>query len=137
MRKIALAVAVAALGVATLAQAGGTMKPGMWSYTGKMDAPGMPMQMPPMSYQHCLTQDDIDHHKQYKSDRDKDCEISNMKQDGGHVSFDMTCKNGTTSHADYQFGEDSMNGKTVTHMAGKHPMDMTMNMSAKRTGDCK
>ena len=56
MRKIALGIAVTALGVATLVQAGGQMKPGMWSYTGQMDAPGMPMQMPPMSYQHCLTQ---------------------------------------------------------------------------------
>jgi hypothetical protein len=123
------------LGVSMLAFAGDRMKPGMWEYSMKMEMPGMPMVMPPQGYQHCLSQKDVDEHKQFQSDRQKDCEISNLKQTAGSASFDMACKDGTTGHADYTFGGETMTGKTAMKM--KNGQQMNMNMSAKRTGDCK
>ncbi len=124
---------VAVLPAATLA-ADTTMKPGLYDYTVKMEMPGMPFAMPPQNMQSCLKQEDVDKGKQYQSQRDQDCEVKNLKQSAGKASFDMTCKDGTTAHAEYTFSGTSMSGKTVMNRQGQA---MTMNMSAKRVGDCK
>ncbi len=127
-----LAIAIL-LPAATLA-ADKTMKPGMYDYTVKMEMPGMPFAMPPQNMQSCLKQEDVDKGKQYQSQRDQDCEVKNMKQSAGKASFDMACKDGTTAHAEYTFTDTSMTGKTVMNRQGQA---MTMNMTAKRVGDCK
>ena len=131
MNKIWLALAVLAVSLAASAE--DRMKPGLYDYTVKMEMPGMPFAMPPQSFQNCVKQEDVDKGKQYQNQRDQDCEVKNMKQSAGMASFDIACKDGTTGHADYAFKGDSMTGKTVMNREG-HPM--TMNMSAKRAGDC-
>jgi hypothetical protein len=134
--KKAAAFAALLLPLAVLA-ADGT-KPGMYSYTVKMEMPGMPFQMPPQQFQRCVTQADVDKGKQYdnQSDRGSDCEVKNLKQSAGKTTFDLACKDGTTGNAEYASTGDGMTGKTVMHMKDQ-PQAMTMNMSAKRTGDCK
>jgi hypothetical protein len=94
----------------------------------------MPFEMPPQNFQTCVKQDDVNKGKQYQSQRDQDCELKNMKQSAGKVSFDIACKDGTTGHAEYASTETSMSGKTVMNRQGQA---MTMSMSAKRVGDCK
>jgi hypothetical protein len=128
-------VAIAALLLPLAALASGGMKPGMYAYTVKMEMPGMPFAMPAQSFQHCLTQADVDKGKQYdnQSDRGSDCEVKNLKQSAGKASFDLACKDGTTGKAEYTFTGDGMTGKTVMTREGT---PMTMNMSAKRSGDC-
>jgi hypothetical protein len=127
-------VAIAALLPAAALAADKTMKPGMYDYTVKMEMPGMPFEMPPQNFQTCVKQDDVNKGKQYQSQRDQDCELKNMKQSAGKVSFDIACKDGTTGHAEYASTETSMSGKTVMNRQGQA---MTMSMSAKRVGDCK
>lgn len=125
---------LAVLGLApVVAFAAGAMKPGMYDYTVKMEMPGMPFAMPPQNFQSCVKQEDVDKGKQYQTQRDQDCQVSNLKQSAGKASFDIACKDGTTGHADYTFGDASMTGKTVMTREGT---PMTMNMSAKRVGDC-
>ena len=121
------------LPVAALA-ADKSMKPGLYDYTVKMEMPGMPFEMPPQAFQSCVKQEDVDKGKQYQTQRDQDCEVKNLKQSTGKASFDIACKDGTTGHADYTFTGTSMTGKQVLTREGT---PMTMNMSAKRVGDCK
>ncbi len=127
----------ALLPAATLA-ADQAMKPGMYDYTVKMEMPGMPFQMSPQNFQRCVTQADVDKGKQYdnQSDRGKDCEVKNLKQSAGKTTFDLACKDGTTGTAEYTAAGEGMNGKTVMRMKDQ-PQSMTMNMSARRVGDCK
>jgi len=131
MKKI-VALAVGLLPVAALAAGG--MKPGNYEYTTKMEMPGMPFAMPPMTAQHCLKQSDIDKNEQYRTDRSQDCEVKNLKQAGAKTTFDLACKDGTTGKAEYNVTDTGMTGKTVLTREGT---PMTMNMSAKRLGDCK
>ena len=135
MNKVSIAVAISFVSLAVSAADG--MKPGNYEYTVKMEMPGMPFAMPPQTINHCLTQADVDKGKQYQTNNDQDnggCEIKNMKQSAGKATFDMACKDGTTGKAEYAFTKDSMTGKTVMTREGQ---PMNMNMSAKRTGDCK
>ena len=135
MKKV---VAAAALLLPLAALAGDGMKPGMYAYTVKMEMPGMPFQMPPQNFERCVTQADVDKGKQYdnQSDRGRDCEVKNLKQSGGKTTFDLACKDGTTGSAEYAATGDGMTGKTVMRMKDQ-PQAMTMNMTAKRSGDCK
>ena len=130
--RITHAVVLLALPAAAMA-ADKAMKPGLYDYTVKMEMQGMPFQMPPQTMQNCLKQDDVDQGKQYQTQRDQDCKISNMKQSSGKASFDLACKDGTTGHAEFTFTDTSMIGKTVMNREGTN---MTVNMSAKRAGDC-
>lgn len=128
-----VAVAAALVSVAAVAADKG-MKAGMYDYTVKMEMPGMPFAMPPQNFQSCVKQEDLDKGKQFQTQRDQDCEVKNLKQSAGKASFDIACKDGTTGHADYTFSDASMSGKTVMTREGQ---PLTMNMSAKRVGDCK
>jgi len=122
-----------AIGSAATAADPATMQPGLWSYTVKMEMPGMPFAMPPQTFQHCLTQADVDSGKQYRDQQNQDCQVKDLKQSAGKASFAMTCKDGTTGTAEYAFTPTSMTGKTIMNRQGQ---TMTMNMSAKRSGDC-
>ena len=134
MKKHAM-LALLGLAAALPALAADGMKPGNYEYTTKMEMPGMPFAMPPMTSQHCLKQEDIDKNKQYDSDKSKDCEVKNLKQAPGKTTFDMACKDGTTGNAEYNVTDNGMTGKT--NMKTKEGQAMTMNITAKRLGDCK
>ena len=126
-------VAALALALALPAFAGDGMKPGQYEYTMKMDMPGMPVAMPPQTFQRCVTQADVDQGRQFNSDRSRDCEVKNLKQSAGKASFDIACKDGTTGKAEYAYGGDQMTGKTVLNSQGR---TMTMNLSSRRLGTC-
>ena len=126
-------IACTALLLPAAAFAGG-MQPGNYEFTTKMEMPGMPFAMPPMIAQHCLKAEDIAKNEQYRTDRSEDCEVKNLKQGGGRTTFDLACKDGTTGKAEYNVTDTGMTGKTVLNREGQA---MTMNMSARRVGDCK
>jgi Protein of unknown function (DUF3617) len=132
--KMILALAVSLLPAAALAAEG--MKPGNYEFTTKMEMPGMPFAMPPMTAQRCLKKEDIEKNDQYRADNSgrQDCEVKNLKQSGPKTTFDLACKDGTTGKAEYNVTDAGMTGKTVMTREGQ---PMTMNMSAKRLGDCK
>jgi hypothetical protein len=118
------------------ALAAGGMKPGNYEFTTKMEMPGMPFAMPPMTAQRCLTKEDLDKNEQYRADnsQSESCEVKNLQQAGARTTFDLACKDGTTGKAEYTVTDTGMTGKTVLTREGT---PMTMNMSAKRVGDCK
>ena len=110
------------------------MQPGNYEFTTRMEMPGMPVAMPPMTAQHCLKAEDIAKNEQYRTDRSEDCELKNLKQSGGRTTFDLACKDGTTARAEYNVTDTGMTGKTVMTREGQ---TITMNIAAKRVGDCK
>ncbi len=126
---------VLAAGLPLLAQAEKpAMKPGLWEYTMKMEMPGMPFAMPPITTKRCLKQDEIERGDQYARDEKNDCQLKNLKQGSGSASYDVSCKDGSTGHYDFTYGGDSMTGKGVTDTQGHK---MTTNITSKRLGECK
>ena len=123
----------AALLAPLAAVAGGGMKPGQYEYSMKMEVPGMPVAMPGTTFQHCVTQADMDKGQQFNSQQNRDCQLKNLKQSAGKATFDIACKDGTTGTGEYTFGADSMTGKTTMDRQGQ---TMIMNLSARRTGEC-
>jgi hypothetical protein len=128
-------IALTALLLPVAASAGG-MQPGNYEFTTKMEMPGMPFAMPPMTAQRCLKKEDLEKNEQYRADNSGsgDCEVKNLKQSGNKTTFDLACKDGTTGKAEYTATDTGMTGKTVLTRDGQ---PMTMNMAAKRLGDCK
>ena len=126
------------LALSTAAVAGDAkMQPGMWEYTMKMEMPGMPVAMPPQTFQNCMTQQDIDRGDYSSNPRDKSkCEVKNMKREPGKVSYDVVCtgERKMTGHYDFTLGTTSMSGGGTMNMDGGQVMKQ--NFSAKRVGDC-
>jgi len=129
-------VALGLLPAAVLA-ADNAMQPGMWEYQMKMEMPGMPMQMPPQTFQHCMTKQDVDKGEYGRNPRDKsDCKVANMKRDPGKVSYDVVCtgEHAGKGHFDFTMTPTTLTGGGTMDMEG-HSMKQTF--SAKRVGDCK
>lgn len=135
MRLASMIVVVLAAATPLSAHAQKSMSPGQYEYNVKMEIPGMPFPLPPVTAQNCLTQADIDKGNQYQNqNQDEECQVKNLKQSPGKASMDFVCKDGTTGRGDYTFTDTGMTGKTVMTKDGT---PMTMNMTAKRIGDCK
>ncbi len=134
MKNWKTAVWVLALGVPlTVLADKPSMKAGQWEYNVKMEMPGMPFAMPPMKSQRCLTQAEIDRGDQFAKDEKNECQIKNLKQGAGSASYDVTCKDGSTGHYDFTYGNDAMQGKGVMDTQGQK---MTTHFSSKRLGEC-
>src|SRR5688572_16445483 len=87
--KMILGLALSLLPAAALAAGG--MKPGNYEFTTRMEMPGMPFAMPPMTAQRCLKKEDIDSNEQYRADNSQreDCQVKNLKHAGGKTTFDL------------------------------------------------
>lgn len=115
------------------------MKPGQWEIETSMKMQGM--QLPGAKFTHCYTAKDIAAGKQYNTDEEGKCAISNMKASGGHVSYDMACTieggkmtgsiKGTMSATAYSF--DQKMRMTPDHGMG----EMHSIIKGRRLGDCK
>ncbi len=136
-----IAFAAAALVALPALAAEHKLRPGQYELKTEMKMEGVDRQIPPTTITHCFTEQDV---KDYKTmaekgqGRSRECEVSDMKESGGHVSYAMSCKSGTKGTAEMSFGPDSydmtMNLETP---GGPHgPMKMKMHTTARRTGDC-
>ena len=117
--------------------------PGKWSYSTRTEIPGIGSI--PMSFEHCVTQKDIDEGRQLSAQKDAgiDCKYSDLKQTGNRYQFTATCTSKnmpepmvmtydmTASPTQFD-SKMTMNGGNTKAMGGK----MNMSMSAKRTGGC-
>ena len=127
---------------AAAAGATGTLTPGLYEYTMKMNMPGMPntSNMPAQTMQRCITAKDVEGNKAFEmpAERNSDCQIKDMVQSGGQFSYRMSCTKP-------QRLDGNVKGTiTATSMAMEMTMSMpempgpmTQNISAKRIGDCK
>ncbi|MCX7898254.1 MAG: DUF3617 domain-containing protein [Rhodocyclaceae bacterium] len=112
------------------------MKPGLWEITSQMKMQGF--QMPANKFTHCYTAKDIEAGKHYRPESGSDCKISNLKQSGKQISFDLTCKSGsetmtmstqgTVSATSFQFEQK---------MRSAQMGEATVISQGRRISDCK
>lgn len=117
-----------------------TFNPGKWTVTNKMEIPGMPMQVPPITSTQCLTKD-----KPTPSDGrhdNKDCKTTELKFDGHKVTWAIQCtgKQPVEGHGEVVYANDAFTG-TMTmktpNPRGGGTMEIHSTMQGKRVGDCK
>jgi hypothetical protein len=115
MRKPVLS-AFAALVVMTAvmpaAAAENPQKPGKWKIAMQMEMPGIPIKIPPVNFEVCLTEEDLkDPQKSVPTDPKSDCKVSDYKIDGDTVSWTMNCpKQKMTGSGEITFDDESYTG---------------------------
>ena len=154
--KITSVIALVALCSGTAVAAGpfdqfrGKMKEGMYEYKMEMDMgsmPGMPpgMKNQAMTFQHCVTAEDIDkgrfgRNPREGAKREDDCQFKNMNVSGNTASYTMTCTKPSQMSADTKMTFTGDGYKMDMVMAMNHggqPMNMKQHMEAKYLGPCK
>lgn len=123
----------------TAAVADVNMQEGMWEMTMKTEMQGMPFEMPPMTFNQCMTKKDVVPQKKEKND---DCKMISTKIEGNTVYWKSQCrtKEGTVdSDGKITYSGGSFNGvvKSIMNDARSGKMEVTNHMSGKRIGDCK
>ncbi|HEX6087132.1 MAG TPA: DUF3617 family protein [Thermoanaerobaculia bacterium] len=122
--------AVAALiAVAPAGAAENPQKPGKWKVSMQMEIPGMPIKMPPVNFEICLTEEDLkDPKKAVPNDPKSDCKVGDYTVDGKTVTWTVDCpKQNMKGKGEITYTDDSYSGG----------MDMTVGeqqMKTKYTG---
>jgi hypothetical protein len=117
-----------------LAQGSSPMREGMWEVSSKMVMPGM--EMPPMKQQQCVTAAMIKDPQSAIPKMDNDCKISNYKLEGNTATYTMTCTQPApiTATGEIKYsGSDAYTGTVKLDGMGQ---TLTMNIDAKRVGEC-
>lgn len=111
----------------------GPMKAGKWSTTMQTEMPGMPIKIPPVTVETCVTPEQAEHPEPPKQ-KNSDCKISDYKLEGSTVTWKMTCeKQNMTGEGKITYGAESYAGEMHMKM-GEH--EMSAKYSGKRVGDC-
>jgi Protein of unknown function (DUF3617) len=139
MKKTSLCVMVALLALAVAGPAAAfqsPQKPGQWRITVEVDIPGMPVKMPPHTFNVCVTEDDLkDPQRSVPKDPKSQCTMSDFKIDGNTVSWTVDCpKQNTKGEGKITFSEESYTGWMKMQMGEQ---EMTSKYSGKWVGECK
>ncbi|HEV7242596.1 MAG TPA: DUF3617 domain-containing protein [Thermoanaerobaculia bacterium] len=110
-------------------------KPGKWQIKTQMEMPGMPVKIPPVSFEVCVTEEDLkDPKKAVPSDPKSKCDVSDYKIDGNTVTWTINCpKQDTKGTGVITFTENSYTGK-MDMTVGEQ--EMQMKYSGKWLGEC-
>ena len=137
LRKLTLSAAAVVL-LAVPVFAASPQKPGNWKTTMEMEMPGMPVKMPPVTFTHCVTQEDLENPDRAvpKGKQNSNCKVSDYKVDGKKVTWTMKCEGSQpmTGTGEMTFDADSYTG--MMKMTMGESQEMTMKYSGKRLGDC-
>lgn len=111
-------------------------KPGKWQMKMQMDIPNMPIKMPPVTFETCITEEDLkDPQKAVPGDPKAKCTVGDYKISGNTVSWTIECpKQDTKGEGEITFTEDSYTGSM--HMTVGE-QEMTTKYSGKWLGECK
>ncbi len=112
------------------------MQEGMWEITTKIEMPGMPMNMPPMTNTQCLTKKDL---VPQSSQPGQECKITQTKVTGNTVTWAMECSDqggGMKGTGKINYKGSSFKGIIKMTMTQSN-METTMQISGHRIGDCK
>ena len=136
-----IAIIIASLFLLPLAFAEPNMQEGMWEIKGELNIEGLPFPMPsvPVNYSQCLTKKDM---IPQKKEKDQDCKMISHEMIGDSVNWIMQCKdkNGVTG----SMGKITYKGNSLAGAVHNVMIDAkgtksasTLQISGKRTGDCK
>lgn len=120
------------------------MHPGQWEVTVTMQMVGMPYQIPPQTVSKCVKPEDVKDPKEIilSNNKDKRCQITNVKETGNKVSWSMACKGERGSGSgtgEMTFSAETYEGHiqmTAIDPRGQ-PHQMSSHIQAHRVGDCK
>lgn len=137
-RKVLLMVALAAF-VSTASAEGIPVEPGLWSITTTMKIPMMP-QPQTVTVEECFEDEVMDMDDMAMDDLDPNCTYDLGQVDGNSMRWNIDCPmEGGTSHAEWlaTSGGDTVQGegKLSISINGQN-MEMTMNWTGKRIGEC-
>ena len=138
MPKKLVAALIILLTVSSISFAGSkpNMREGLWKITSKAEMPGMPMEMPPVTFSQCLTEKDF---VPQNCQPGQMCKITDVKVNGNTVSWAIQCETGgnkmkgsgkTTYKIDIFEGSMTISIPQVN-------MTMKSHMNGRRIGDCK
>lgn len=121
------------------ALAGPNIKEGLWEMTMTMDIPGMSMQMPPQTYTHCITKNDM---VPQKKEPNQECKVLKTDVKGDTVSWVIECKTseGTSvSNGRITYKGDTFDGviKMSIPEGRRGSMEVTQKMKGKWIGQCR
>ena len=141
MKRICAAAVAAVIGLSVGMLAQGARRDGLWDVKMEMDMPGMPMKMPAITSQQCITPADAnDPNKmvppQGRGRGGSNCTVSDYKQEGNKVTYKVACtgENPMTGDGEFVYQSDAYTGKMTMDMTGRGKV--TMNYTGKRLGDC-
>jgi hypothetical protein len=67
-------------------------KPGKWQVKLEMEMPGMPVKLPPITQEMCLTAEDLANpQKAVPTDAKSDCKVGDYSIDGDTVTWSVSC----------------------------------------------
>ena len=133
VRKLALYACAGMMVLPLAANAASPVKPGKWKVTTQMEMPGVPMKMPPVTIETCITKEQAENPEKSVPDAGKDCKISDYKVDGNTVTWSVACpKQSITGTGSITYSGDSYTGSMDMKMGEQ---SMSAKYSAKRTGD--
>lgn len=127
----------------TFVYAAMNMQEGEWETTMeiKMDMPGVPFQMPPMTFKdtQCLTKEDF---VPKTAKKDENCKVLDQKITGNKVAWKVKCvMEGVTTigEGEITYSGNSYNGilKTKTTDSTGQTTASTSKLAGRRLGDCK
>ncbi len=120
----------------TVAVAGSVeMKDGLWEITSTTEMPGVPFQIPPMTFTQCITQQDMVPHNEQPGN---ECTMTDNRINGNTVAWSIVCKGeGGSSRGDGKitYHGDSFEGEM--QMSMDEGMQMINHMQGRRIGACK
>jgi hypothetical protein len=118
---------------------------GRWEVTSQMEIPGMPANMPPFTFEQCVTKEQANNpqtsvpQQPQRGGPPSDCKTEDYKLTGNKATWTMRCTTPQpmTGTGEVTYTDDAFNGLMTMNMErGGQAMKMTMKMSAKRLGDC-
>ena len=143
MRSISISLFTAALLCAPAHAATPNMKDGMWEITTKMEMTGKSdVAMPQQTVRHCLTKSDVEDPRRTTpgaADQGSRCKMTDYKLQGNTATWNMACEGegAMTGTGTVTYSGDSYSGnQTMTMKHGGQAMNMKMNYSGRRVGDC-
>ena len=128
------------IGIVCTAFAQGPRRDGLWEIKTEMQMEGMPMTMPPMTSQQCITPAEAnDPNKSTPQGRGRggqDCKMSEYKIDGNKVTWSMKCEGAQamSGTGEIVYSADAYTGTMKMEMSGRGTV--TMKYTGKRLGDC-
>ena len=132
IRNIALFAIAAALALPVFA---GPQRAGKWQMTIQTEMPNMPMKIPAVTTETCVTKEQAEKPEPPKSQRTSDCKFSDYKIEGNTVSWTMSCeKQKLTGEGKITYSAESFEGAMHAKMSD---MEVTTKYSGKRIGDCE
>lgn len=114
---------------------------GLWKVQVEMQMPNMPMALPPMTAEQCITPEDAKDPMRTvpqaggRAPSSQDCKVTDYQTVGNKVTWKMECtgRSAMTGNGEMVYTNNTYTGQMIMTTQGQ---TMTMKMNGVRLGDC-